>query len=267
MNTLREFYDLVDEMNLNHDCFVVTILDGEAAGAKAVLYAGSLCFTSGEDMFFRRNLEQLNAIRETGIHTLEDRRLYAERLGKEKQVVVCGAGHVGAAITRTAKFIGLRVTAIDDRPVFADAAREAGADQVICDSFEEALSGIPGGGDTYFVIVTRGHKWDEDCLRMIASEGRRRQKLIYYVIRSKYRSIFFKTLQKLVDTVLDRYMDQKQSAEHISAESRKIITRFYRSIFMGQIMDWIESGMEYDLIAFTTKAMNLVFGADVKKPL
>ena len=106
-----------------------------------------------------------------------------------------------------------------------------------------------------------------DCLRMIASEGRRRQKLIYYVIRSKYRSIFFKTLQKLVDTVLDRYMDQKQSAEHISAESRKIITRFYRSIFMGQIMDWIESGMEYDLIAFTTKAMNLVFGADVKKPL
>jgi hypothetical protein len=67
--------------------------------------------------------------------------------------------------------------------------------------------------------------------------------------------------------VLDRYMDQKQSAEHISAESRKIITRFYRSIFMGQIMDWIESGMEYDLIAFTTKAMNLVFGADVKKPL
>lgn len=170
MKDTREFYELVDEMNPDRDCFVMTLLDGAAAGTKAVLYAGNLCYTSGDEDFFKGNLEILNALRETGIHSVDGRRLYAERLGKEKQVVVCGAGHVGAAITRAAKFIGLHVTAIDDRPVFADAAREAGADQVICDSFEEALDRIPGGSDTYFVIVTRGHKWDEDCLRMIAGK-------------------------------------------------------------------------------------------------
>jgi AcrR family transcriptional regulator len=106
-----------------------------------------------------------------------------------------------------------------------------------------------------------------DCLKLIANEGRRRQKLIYYVIRSKYRSIFYKTLEKLVVTVIDRYLDQRQAVVHLSPENRKVMARFYKCGFLGQIMDWIDSGMEYDLIAFSTKATNLVFNADVKKPL
>jgi xanthine dehydrogenase accessory factor len=67
--------------------------------------------------------------------------------------------------------IGFAVTCVDDRPFFADRAREAGADTVICDDFINALNSISGDEDTYFVIVTRGHRWDEECLREIAGKS------------------------------------------------------------------------------------------------
>ena len=62
------------------------------------------------------------------------------------------------------------VTVLEDRPKFADNARVAGADVVICDSFEHGLERISGGDDTYFIIVTRGHRYDEVCLGAIVEK-------------------------------------------------------------------------------------------------
>lgn len=104
---------------------------------------------------------------DTGLIRLNDTRIYAERIATGKKVVICGAGHVGIAIADITKKIGCNVTVIDDRLSFADQARAAGV-RVICDFFNEALSLIEGDQNTYFVIVTRGHKWDKVCLREIA---------------------------------------------------------------------------------------------------
>ena len=41
---------------------------------------------------------------------------------------------------------------------------------VICDSFEHGLESISGGEDTYFIIVTRGHRYDEVCLGAIVEK-------------------------------------------------------------------------------------------------
>lgn len=60
------------------------------------------------------------------------------------------------------------VTVLEDRPLYANNARRAGAHQVICDSFENGLDQIEGSKDTYFVILTRGHRYDQVCLERIA---------------------------------------------------------------------------------------------------
>ena len=59
------------------------------------------------------------------------------------------------------------MTVLEDRPYFADRAREAGADLVLCDAFEKSLQGIAGTPDTYFLVVTRGHRFDRACLEQI----------------------------------------------------------------------------------------------------
>lgn len=66
--------------------------------------------------------------------------------------------------------MGCNVTVLEDRPLFADNARKAGATKVICDSFANGLNQIEGNADTYFVIVTRGHRYDQVCLEKIAQK-------------------------------------------------------------------------------------------------
>ena len=58
----------------------------------------------------------------------------------------------------------------DDRPQFADHARNAGATEVICQPFEDALDQIEGDKDTYFVVLTRGHRYDQVCLEKIVGK-------------------------------------------------------------------------------------------------
>lgn len=59
-----------------------------------------------------------------------------------------------------------RITESDGRKVFGEALKQQ-AHLVICDSFEHGLAQIPDREDTYFLVVTRGHRYDKECLDII----------------------------------------------------------------------------------------------------
>lgn len=99
-------------------------------------------------------------------------RIFQERISRSAKLVICGAGHVSMPIIRMGKMLGFHVTVVEDRPKFADDARRAEADQVYCEPFEDGLAKIKGDTDTWFVIVTRGHRYDTDCLRTILGKPR-----------------------------------------------------------------------------------------------
>ena len=84
----------------------------------------------------------------------------------EAKMVICGGGHVALKTIALARLCDFHVTVLEDRPEYADKAREAGADEVLLGAFEERLQALPCDEDTFFVIVTRGHKHDIDCLRI-----------------------------------------------------------------------------------------------------
>ena len=94
-------------------------------------------------------------------------RIYRERIGGRKKLYICGGGHVSMPIIRIGKMIGFTVTVLEDRPKFADNARAAGADRVFCEPFGDGLARITGDEDSWFVIVTRGHRYDTECLECI----------------------------------------------------------------------------------------------------
>ena len=97
-------------------------------------------------------------------------RIFRERIGRIPRLVICGGGHVSAAATKLGKMLGFEVTVLEDRPKFADHVRKAGADNVICAPFKEGLAKIGGDSDTWFVIVTRGHRYDAECLEIIVEK-------------------------------------------------------------------------------------------------
>ena len=136
------------------DIWSETVLAGEHAGEKR-LSCGDGVGAEGE--------QKVKALHDTESQA----RIYRERIGRTPKMIICGAGHVSMPIIRMGKRLGFMVTVIEDRPKFADHARAAGADQVLCELFSDGLSKIRGDSDSWFIIVTRGHRYDTECLEAI----------------------------------------------------------------------------------------------------
>ena len=91
-----------------------------------------------------------------------------ETFAGRMQVVVFGGGHVSLALEKVLKTLDLTLTVVDDRPEFSGRERFSEADRVLTMSYEK-LSEVDFGFAPYFIIVTRGHKDDERCLRYALS--------------------------------------------------------------------------------------------------
>ncbi len=167
---MNEFYEQVSQLGGGNRDLALTVLEGESCGQKALVKDDVLVWTSMPDGFFQNYTAEIKDLTPNRINLLGGIRVFADRLGREKKLVICGGGHVSMPIIRIGREIGFYVTVLEDRPKFADNARRAGADEVICEPFDEGLSRIPGDSDTFFVIVTRGHTYDMLCLREIAKK-------------------------------------------------------------------------------------------------
>lgn len=105
------------------------------------------------------------------LQSFQDVLILFERIEAEPQLIIAGAGHVGASLARLASLVGYRVTLIDDRGEFLTrelfaANVEQGIELVVAEDWSEAVrAAIANGRGVSVAIVTRGHKQDEDCLR------------------------------------------------------------------------------------------------------
>jgi xanthine dehydrogenase accessory factor len=106
---------------------------------------------------------------ETQRITLEEGELILEPLSSMPHLVIFGGGHVSKYISRTASMAGFRVTIVDDRPEYANAQRFPEAARTLAVEFEEALRHVDIKPSTYIVIVTRGHRSDEEILARVVN--------------------------------------------------------------------------------------------------
>ena len=165
---MLEFYKAVEAADRNQRNIAATVLSGEYFGEKALISNGKLIWKSCEYGFFDQHREETEAIEESGRLRIGNQEVFCEILGREKKMVICGGGHVSIPIIQMGRMLGFHITVLEGRPVFADNARRAGASSVYCESFEDGLRRIEGDEDTYFIIVTRGHRYDQVCLDNIA---------------------------------------------------------------------------------------------------
>ncbi len=168
---MSSLFDTLQENKNRKEKRVLTILQGSHTGEKAFFAEGELLWQSFEDGFLTEHREAAEKLRTSGLQELAGETIFCDCLGDEKKLVICGAGHVGVALLRMALMLGFDTTVLEDRPSFADAARRAGAKRVICDSFEHGLDAVQGDEDTYFVVMSRGHRYDLVCLEKIVKKS------------------------------------------------------------------------------------------------
>jgi xanthine dehydrogenase accessory factor len=82
-------------------------------------------------------------------------------------LLVVGAGHVAMPVAEIGHLCGFRVTVVDDRPDLVSEERFPHAVQRIAGDIVERLATVSITPDTYIVIVTRGHAYDEAALRSV----------------------------------------------------------------------------------------------------
>jgi xanthine dehydrogenase accessory factor len=91
--------------------------------------------------------------------------LYAEAYIPTERLVVVGAGHIAVPLAALGVMLGFDVTVLDDREEFATEERFADGVRVLrADFLADPFAGVTIDARTYVTLVTRGHRWDFDCL-------------------------------------------------------------------------------------------------------
>ncbi len=115
----------------------------------------------------------------SSIHRLEARggadayEIMVEIIEPPVSLLIIGGGHIGLSLATIAAHVGFSVAVLDDREDYANAERFPMADKTMFGEFEPHLRDFPMNQTTYVVLVSRGHKQDEEGLRLVVGRGAR----------------------------------------------------------------------------------------------
>ncbi len=90
--------------------------------------------------------------------------LYLEVRRPVQELIVVGAGHIAQPMAHLGSLLGFRVTVLDDRPDFATRERFPDADRLVRYDFADPFAEVRMHERTHILLVTRGHKFDYECL-------------------------------------------------------------------------------------------------------
>ncbi len=97
--------------------------------------------------------------------------LILEPVTGRARLIIVGGGHVSRSISRIASMAGFGVTVLDDRAEYANAERFPEADATRVVDFHNAFAQTEIGPSTAIIIVTRGHRSDEEVLERVVDSA------------------------------------------------------------------------------------------------
>lgn len=130
--------------------------------------------------------------------------VFFEVMPAPPKLIVVGAGHIAVPLVKMAKVLDFHVTVIDDRLLYANRERFPDADEVIVGDMAETLKAMTITPSCYIVLITRGHAYDEPCLRVIIHSPAKYIGMIGSRRRIKACFQRFRDEEKIAEEVLNR---------------------------------------------------------------
>jgi xanthine dehydrogenase accessory factor len=93
--------------------------------------------------------------------------IFLEPIAGAPSVTVIGGGHVGQAVASVAKQAGFRVAVVDDRREVVSAERFPTVDLRLVGGVETLGRELRIDESSFVVVVTRGHRFDEEWVRAV----------------------------------------------------------------------------------------------------
>ena len=197
----EDFSDIGDELMEAYEggqavglATVVNVREGgDNLGAKLLLRLdGSVTGTLGSAGLDQQAIEIAKRVSEVGntesFSTNTGTEVFVEGFTTPPTLVMVGGGHVGKATADLAHSLGYRVYVVDDRPEFANEERFPRAEQTIVTPYEHWSDLLSLNVNSFVVVATRGHRFDDMALesalktraRYIGLLGSRRKTMMIY---------------------------------------------------------------------------------------
>ena len=151
-------------------------VDGTAPGCKCLVRDGEVCCGNILNQELLAEIIKEAAIRQeredcrrVTLDLADGRKaeVFFEVMTAVRKVVIVGAGHLAIPLVQFTKILGFHTTVLDDRVVYANRERFPDADEVLAGDMAETLGSLEITPQTYIVLITRGHQFDEPCLRAV----------------------------------------------------------------------------------------------------
>jgi len=127
--------------------------------------------------------------------------IFFEVMPAPPRLIVVGAGHIAVPLVKMAKVLDFFVVVTDDRLAYANRERFPDADQVLVGDMAQMLKEMTINPSCYIVLITRGHKYDEPCLREI--------------IHSQAKYIGMIGSRRRIKACFQRFRDEEKIAEEV----------------------------------------------------
>jgi xanthine dehydrogenase accessory factor len=208
--------ELVEIAEQGVPAVLVTVIEAEGntgvePGAKVLIREGEVCNqTIGDQRVVQAILQEGNewlrqeksqlvslSVPEAGVK-LE---VFFEVMPAPPKLIVVGAGHIAVPLVRMAKVLDFHVTVIDDRILYANRERFPDADEVVVGDMAQTLKSMKITPSCYIVLITRGHMYDEPCLREI--------------IHSEAKYIGMIGSRRRIKACFQRFRDEEKIAEEV----------------------------------------------------
>ncbi len=90
--------------------------------------------------------------------------VFIDVIGAPETLLIVGAGHVAQPLAAMANTLGFKVEVMDDREDFCNKERFPGANRCLVGDIGKLLEAATITRNTYIVIITRGHAYDQVAL-------------------------------------------------------------------------------------------------------
>lgn len=169
------FSSLLSAIQLGKTADVITVIEADSddsIGKMLIIYDDGRVEGQWDEVITQQIVDKLQGMiwTQTLTLSLEDQsggkyRILWDRIVNKRNAVVFGGGHISQPLVQMLSLLDFVVTVVDDRIEFANQDRFPSAHKVICESFHQSFKQLSIGDDTAVIIVTRGHKYDMECLR------------------------------------------------------------------------------------------------------
>lgn len=97
-----------------------------------------------------------------------------------------------------------------------------------------------------------------DCLVPIVEHTLKQKKAMLHIYRSVQRDIFQNQLERIMFHVVTQYVDTVTAELTLPPEDKNLLIQFYKCSLLGITLDWMDKGMNFDLLKAVTRITELL---------